>query len=83
MQHRHLDDPGHTFAAIDDVIVRGSLEDWLDLGRAFDDDPQVRARVALLTARRQGDESTINHDFWRARGMWARARGPGHGQTPS
>ena len=27
MEHRHLESPGYTLAAIDDVIARGSLVD--------------------------------------------------------
>ena len=33
MQHRHLNHQDFTLAAIDDVIDRGTLEDWLELRR--------------------------------------------------
>ncbi len=66
MRHRHLDDPGFTLAAIDDIIERGQLEDWVELGLAARNEA-VRARIARIVDARSGDQSTINHDFWRSR----------------
>ena len=67
MLHRHLDAPGYTLAAIDDVIERGMLDDWLDLAQAVRDDPTVKAKVRHIVAARTGDQSTIHHAFWRSR----------------
>ena len=67
MLHRHLDAPGYTLAAIDDVIERGKLDDWLDLAQALRDDPVVRAKARHIVAARTGYQSTIHHEFWRSR----------------
>lgn len=67
MLHRHLDAPGYTLAAIDDVIERGMLDDWLDLAQAVRDDPDVKARVRRIVRARTGEQSTIHHAFWRSR----------------
>ncbi|MBN8944812.1 MAG: hypothetical protein J0H01_35225 [Rhizobiales bacterium] len=43
MEHRHLDRPGYSLAAIDDIIVNGSFVDWLEmLDAAANDDKQLR-----------------------------------------
>lgn len=42
MRHRHLnDDVGLTAAAIDDILDRGSLDDWLMLRDAAKDDKAI------------------------------------------
>ena len=67
MLHRHLDNPGYTLAAIDDVIERGMLDDWLDLAQAVRDDPDVEDKVRRIVAARTGGQSTIHHAFRRSR----------------
>lgn len=67
MFHRHLDASGYTLAAIDDVIERGMLDDWLDLAQALRDDPEVKAKVRHIVAARTGEQATIHHAFWRSR----------------
>ncbi len=67
MFHRHLEAPGYTLAAIDDVIERGMLDDWLDLAQAPRDDPATNAKVRHILAARTGEQSTIHHAFWRSR----------------
>ena len=67
MRHRHLDNPGYSLADIDDIIARGNLGDWIELGRAVESDDVVRNGVRRIVAARTGDEGSINHDFWRIR----------------
>ena len=65
MQHRHLQDPGYTLTAIDDVIERGSLKDWVELADAGDVNGSILDGIRTIVAARDGDQSTIGHDFWR------------------
>ncbi len=67
MLHRHLDDPGYSLDAIDDIIERGHLQDWLDLRDAAATNPIVRSKLQTIVAARSGEQSTIWHDFWRNR----------------
>lgn len=46
MRHRYLvDDVGYTTAAIDDILDRGSLDDWLDLRDAAKGDKAIADRI--------------------------------------
>lgn len=67
MEHRHLDSPGYTLAAIDDVIARGSLGDWIELDAAAASDARIGDKIRTVVMARSDDESSINHDFWRTR----------------
>ena len=69
MEHRHLRSPGYTLAAIDDVIARGSMEDWIELDAAASSDARVADKIRTVVMARSDDESSINHDFWRTRMM--------------
>lgn len=46
MRHRYLvDDVGYTTAAIDDILDRGSLDDWLALRDAAKVDKTIADRI--------------------------------------
>lgn len=49
MKHRHLTHEGFTLAAIEDILSRGSLPDWVPLLQAIDADPH--GEVAEKTLR--------------------------------
>ncbi len=47
MRHRHLnDDVGLTSAAIDDILDRGALDDWIELRDAAKRDEAIAERIA-------------------------------------
>lgn len=49
MRHRHLnDDVGLTTPAIDDILDRGSLDDWLALRDAAKADKAIADRIVHL-----------------------------------
>ena len=50
MEHRHITPQGLTLTAIDDVIDRGGLSDWVDLLDAVRSDPRVAADVQRVAA---------------------------------
>ncbi len=58
MQHRHLNHSNYTLAAIDDVIERGNLEDWVELARAVlqDDTGRLRQKVLRVCRARINDD---------------------------
>ena len=64
MRHRHLNHEGLTLAAVDDVIDRGSLNDWLDLRAAVVDDQNVREDVLRICAAHTGDPYAQRYHFW-------------------
>ncbi len=39
MRHRHLTHEGFTLAAIEDILARGSMPDWVPLIEAIEADP--------------------------------------------
>ncbi|KWT91042.1 hypothetical protein [Candidatus Magnetominusculus xianensis] len=47
MKHRHLSHDGFTIAAIEDIIARGQLPDWVPLIRAIRADPY--GEIAMKT----------------------------------
>ena len=52
MEHRHLNHHRFTLAAIDDVIARGSWQDWAELRRAALAEPAVFERIRRVCAAR-------------------------------
>jgi hypothetical protein len=57
MQHRHLNHSNYTLAAIDDVIERGNLRDWVELARAVlgDETGVLREKVLRVSRARDAD----------------------------
>ena len=64
MLHRHLNHERYTAAAIDDVIERGSKQDWFELRRAALADPRVAERVRRLCEARLLHPDAQRHHFW-------------------
>lgn len=52
MDHRHLEHSELTLAAIDDIIERGTRSSWAELGRAAQNDPEIRAKIRRITDNR-------------------------------
>jgi hypothetical protein len=69
MLHRHLNHDLSTPAAIDDIIERGLLPDWIRLARVVRADPQgeVAATVRRICDQRLQDELAARQSlaFWR------------------
>jgi hypothetical protein len=54
MRHRHLnDDVGLTSAAIDDILDRGELADWLELRDAAVNEREVADRIIAVCRAHQ------------------------------
>lgn len=64
MKHRHLTHEGFTLAAIDDIIARGRLQDWLELRRASLSDRTVLERVHRLCRTRISDPYAQRYHLW-------------------
>jgi hypothetical protein len=65
MTHRHLDRPGTTLAAIDDVIANGGWESWLRLRQALRTDPAIREKILKVCAAHENDHAAQRHRFWK------------------
>jgi hypothetical protein len=65
MKHRHLTHEGHTLAAIDDIIGRGKLADWVELRRSVLADPRVREKVLRVCAAQVSDPYAQRYHFWK------------------
>ncbi|MBE0508018.1 MAG: hypothetical protein IBX50_15110 [Marinospirillum sp.] len=55
MQHRHLNHQEYTLAAIDDVISRGKINDWLDLRNAVAQSPQLLDKIERICTAKASD----------------------------
>jgi hypothetical protein len=64
MRHRHLNHSNYSLAAIDDVIARGSREDWRELRDACRDHEVIRAKVAKVCAAYASDRFAQRHFLW-------------------
>jgi|NGEPerStandDraft_6_1074524.scaffolds.fasta_scaffold300254_2 hypothetical protein len=65
MQHRHLNHQGLTLAAIDDIIDRGNLDDWLELRQAVLRDQAVLRKVQRVCAAHPSNQTAQRYYFWR------------------
>lgn len=66
--HRHLNHQGVTLAAIDDVIERGTMDDWLEMARALRTNPALLGKVRrICNARLSANDPEVdeqNYRFW-------------------
>lgn len=71
MEHRHLDTPRWSAAAVDSALERGGLADWRELFAAVRSDPAL-GEVVLRVARRHGSGAgalaTALVGLWRGEG---------------
>lgn len=64
MLHRHLTHQRFTLAAIDDVILRGRLEDWKGLRAAILSDRSLLDKVERVCRPYLADPYAQRHHFW-------------------
>lgn len=64
MLHRHLNHQRFTLAAIDDVIARGGLGDWVDLRRAALANRDLLDKVERVCLAHTSDPYAQRHHFW-------------------
>lgn len=64
MLHRHLTHQQFSLAAIDDVIVRGRWQDWVDLRRAVLTDRTLLDKVRQVCRSHVSDPYAQRHHFW-------------------
>ncbi len=67
MRHRHLEDMGGapSLAAIDDIVERGGMDDWIALARMARSDPATRAKIlGLVTKTVETSERFDRPSFW-------------------
>jgi len=64
MLHRHLNHQQYTLAAIDDVISRGRMQDWIELRQAVLRDASLLAKIERLCHARVADPYAQRYHFW-------------------
>lgn len=64
MLHRHLTHHRFTLAAIDDVISRGHMADWVALRAALLDDRTLLDKVERVCRAHIADPYAQRHHFW-------------------
>lgn len=64
MQHRHIAPQNLSSAAIDDIIERGSLQDWYELSAAARSDRDALDRIERIARARAADPSDQRFHFW-------------------
>lgn len=64
MEHRHLNHHEFTLAAIDNVIARGRLDDWLELRSAVRADPSLRDKIRRVCQPKLADPYAQRYYFW-------------------
>ena len=45
MKHRHIDTQDYILPAIDDIIIRGNRNDWVELRDAALADPSIKQKI--------------------------------------
>lgn len=64
MRHRHLNHHNLTLAAIDDIISRGKLADWLMLREAARQDHLLGDRILRICQAHIADAYAQRYHFW-------------------
>jgi len=64
MLHRHLNHQDFTLAAIDDVIARGQLQDWIELRRSLLHDHSLFDKVSRICRTYVSDPYAQRYHFW-------------------
>ena len=64
MLNHHITPDEISVAAVDEIVKRGSLEDWCELRAAALSDPEVLAKLEHVARSRTGDRSAARCFFW-------------------
>ena len=64
MEHRHLNHQRYTLAAIDDIISRGKMRDWMELRNAILSNPALFDKVERVCRPRLFDPYAQRYYFW-------------------
>ena len=64
MEHRHLNHQRYTLAAIDDIISRGKMRDWMELRNAILSDPALFDKVERVCCPHLSDPYAQRYYFW-------------------
>ena len=65
MQHRHLTHEGYTSAAIDDIIGRGSRNDWAALRAVAVNDPVILKKILRVCEAHVNDPYEQRFYLWK------------------
>lgn len=78
MEHRHLNGQNLSRAAIDDIISRGKLADWVELRQAAFNDHLVCEKIEKICSAKVRNPYEQRYHFWfyylalkKRSGLWA------------
>jgi len=64
MKHRHIEPRGYSLAAIDDIIARGKMRDWVALREALRRDPSLGSKIIRVCQAHIHDPYAQRYHFW-------------------
>lgn len=66
MQHRHLNTREYSLAAIDDIITRGNMCDWIEMRDALQQCPALADDVRKVCTHgvQMEEADTMRYAFW-------------------
>jgi hypothetical protein len=64
MNHRHLNHAQYTLAALDDIVSRGKVGDWLALRDAVREEPAFADKIQQVCQPRLIDPYAQRYHFW-------------------
>jgi hypothetical protein len=64
MRHRHINSVSYTLEAIDDIISRGKLIDWIELRDALAENPDLAASVRGVCRNYLHDKTEQRYHLW-------------------
>jgi len=64
MLHRHITSVGYSSAAIDDIISRGSLRDWVEMRDAALADSEIMQRIGRIARAWAIDPYEQRYHLW-------------------
>jgi hypothetical protein len=66
MEHRHLNHTGFTLSAIDDIIARGKMADWVELRNYLRSNYTIaKEKILKICAAYKSDKYAQRYHFWR------------------
>mgnify|MGYP000917000936 CR=1 FL=1 len=66
MEHRHLNHTNFTLSAIDDIISRGKMTDWIELRNYLHSNfKDAKEKILKICKAYQSDKYAQRYHFWR------------------
>ena len=64
MKHRHLNHEEYTLSAVDDIIGRGRMSDWIELRDEAREHPSIFEKIQRVCIAHIADQYAQRYHFW-------------------